>query len=134
MWIKGVKFALPSHKSVLLGLVFVLLALTLSCGYIQTTSHSASADGIECSRSVFLTNYIPTKESGLFLSILFFSLIALALLIKDGLRSRRHLNVSPNPSLIFLKAAESIHKLYNPILEALRRGILHPQIYNLAIS
>ena len=103
MWIKDAKIEFYSYKSVLLGLVFVLLALTLSCGYIQTTIHSAGAEGMECNRSVFLTNYIPTKESGFFLSVLFFSFVALALLIKNSFNPRRSLDISFLPSLISYK-------------------------------
>lgn len=133
MWIKAAKITPLSQKFVILGLVFVLLAFILSCGYVQQNSHSAATEGIECNRTPSLANFVSTKDSGLFLSILFLSFVALALFIKGGLRPRLHANAI-SPSLIFLKATKSIPKIYNPILQALRRGIIQPQIYNLVIS
>lgn len=135
MWIRIAKILLPSQKSVIFGLIFVLLMLILSCGYIQQTNHLPIVKGIECYRSLSLMmNFAPTKDNGLFLIILFFSFIAPALFIKNGLRKHLHSNKLSRPSLIFLKATESIPKLYNPILQALRRGILQSQIYNFAVS
>ncbi len=128
------KQAMFAHKTVIPGLVLALLMLALFCGYIQIANHSAGANGAECSRSLLLAAYVPSKDSGLFLSILFFLLTALAVLTKDSSHPRRRFDAPPRSSLIFLKAAESIHTPYNPILQALRRGILHPQIYNLAVS
>jgi len=122
-----------SHKPVLLGLILILLALTISCGYIQAANHSVDGEGMKCDKSWSLVNYMPTKDEGLLLSIIFFSLIALALLIKSGLRLIWNFIDPLRPSLISLKAFEPISKLYNPILQALRRGILNPQIYNLAV-
>jgi|GEM_PF-2914610 len=133
MRIRVAKITLLSHESVILGLVFVLLILVLFCGPIQIANHSVGTEGAECSRSLLLANYIPSKDSGLFLSILFFSFVALALLIKSSTGFRQSSGILFRPSPAFLKVAEAIPKLYNPILEALRRGILEPQIYNLAL-
>jgi len=129
---KDVKNALYSYKTVVLGLVFVLFMLVLFCGHIQAVNHSTGAEGTECSRSLLLANYIPTKDSGLFLSLLLFSFIALALLIKSSMSFRQNSGIIFRPPLTYLKVAQLIPKLYNPILEALRRGIIHSQIYNFA--
>lgn len=135
MWKRAAKIGLPSQKSVILGLVFVLLALILSCGYVQTNDHSvAVAKGAECDRAFSFANLAPTKDSGLFFMVLFLSFIALALLIRGNLLAGRHPSIFSSPSLIYLKATKHIPKLYNPILQALRRGILQPKIYDLAVS
>lgn len=92
----------------------------------------AGANGAECGRPL-LVALIPSKNNGLFLSVFFLSFIASAL-FRSGFNSRRNLNASLRASLVFLKVAESIPKLYNPIIEALRRGILNPKIYNCAVA
>jgi len=133
MWIKGIKKIPYSYKIVILGLVFVLLMLVLFCGYIQSANHSAGGEGAICSRSLLLANYISVKNSSLLLSVLFFSFVVLALLIKSIINLRQGFDAPFRQSITFLKIAQSIPKLYNPILKALRRGILHSQIYNFAL-
>lgn len=126
--------ALFSRKPVILGLALVFLALALSCGFAQSADHPKPAEGIACNRTVQLVNYIPTKD-GLSLGILFLSLIGFAFLIKRIIDNRH----SPITNLSFsfiktkIKESQFLAKLYNPILEALRKGILNPQIYNLAV-
>lgn len=127
---RGTKQITSLRRIVLMGLVFVLLMLDLSCGHIQIVNHSTGAEGLECDKTTFLASYILTKGSGLFLSVFLLSFIILFIAIKGKVGRNQNLDTTFRPSLIFLKVAEFISKLFNPILEALRQGILRSQIYN----
>jgi len=131
MWIKRAKKMLFSHKTVLMGLIFVLTFLILSCGHVQIIGHSDGVSSAECNRSFFLANYTSTKDSNLLLlSTLLLAFVALALLRKNNIGNSQRLDMFSLPSLTFLKLNWSIVQLYDPILKAFRRGILHPQIYS----
>jgi len=131
MLMKNAKNVLYSHKTVILGLAFVLLMVIFFCGHIQAMSHSAGAESAECNKTSLIATNTNIKDSAL-LFLFLFPFIISTLLIKNGINNRKSSDASFRPSLIFLKVAQLISKLYNPILEALRRGILHPQIYNFA--
>lgn len=130
MRIRLAKTQIPSQKSVIFGFVFVLAILVLLCSYIQIPDLSVSTEGTKCNHSLFAANSIPTKDTRLFLSVLFFLFAVLSLLIKRSLSPCQSFDVSFHPSLLFLKLAQEIPKLYNPIITALRRGRLQGQIYN----
>lgn len=119
------------YKSVILGLVFVLLVAVLSCGYFPIVGHLANITKAGCDKIIFLVN--SSSRDNISFALLLFSFIAFVILLRKSIINQRYLNVSLRPSLIFLKVAKFIFKLYNPILQALRRGILHSQVYNFAI-
>ncbi|MCH7759720.1 hypothetical protein IID20_05185 [Patescibacteria group bacterium] len=131
---KNAKNILHSYKTVILGLIFILFVVVMFCGHIQLFSHSTSSSvSAECNKTIFLTGYLSTRNNGI-LYLLIFSFIALAVLIKGRLDRRRQDTVQDHPQFSFLNIAQFIPKLYNPILKALRRGILHTQIYNFALA
>lgn len=110
-----------------LGLIFVFLAAVLFCGHFQVLGdlNLAGGLGIECSQVMLLGSSAFLKGHMGFWGLLLTSFVVLAALI---IRSKGQL------SLGFLKISQIISKLFNPLLEALRRGILHSQIYNLQIA
>jgi len=134
MWIKRTINILYFPKTLLTGLVFVLLISVLFCGHIQIGNHSVGAEAVECSSSFFSSNYISTKNDAISLSLLFFSFVVLVLLIKNTVTSQNRFDVFFWPPFIFFRIAQLLSQLRNPILKAFRRGILHPQIYNVVPS
>ena len=125
------------HKMFLVVLILVLFAVVAFCGHVSIVSDTPSinAKSTKCNMSLYLASHISSRTNEMFLSILFFSLIALTLLIKDKINSNRYKKFGQLPSIhsLFIKTIKLIYKLYNPILEALRKGRLHPQIYSLYV-
>ncbi len=112
------KKPLFSNKLVLIGLVFIFLNFVIYC----TAFHNDS----NCSAHLFLTS-----QSSFVYSLLFFSIILVIFF-------RRNQNLLPDnisylSPLIFLWSCKFLFKIYNPILEAFRQGIIHPQIYNFRV-
>lgn len=130
MFGRNIKTGLFARKIVLVGFIFALLMVVLLCGHVSIVGNIAAEAGAECS-TIFLGNNIHMKDNTVF-SLLLFSFIALAALLKNDIRLRPHYDISFTFSRILLKLTQLIHKLYNPILKAFRLGILHPQIYNFA--
>ncbi len=125
------KNVLFSRKPVILGVALIFFALTLSCGFVQSIGHTKTTEGIECNQAVQLVNHILTKDELLF-GILFFLLVGIAFLVTRAIDNRYNLIADFYLSLIQIKESQILAKVYNQILEALRKGILNPQIYNLA--
>lgn len=106
-------------KSLLLiGLILILLAFVIYC-----TLHY---DSSECDVRLFLTS-----QTSFIYTLLFFSINLVVLLRRD--QNFLLINILLFSSLIFLWFREFAFKIYNPILEAFRQGIIHPQIYNLQL-
>lgn len=111
------------------GLLFSFLLLSVVCGHFQTAIHfpgvSTSAN---CSGSAFLTSYMMPNKDNIFSYGLF--LLALIILIAFALSRKKYSNIFAHQIYIFPKPVDYIATLYNQLLEAFRRGILHSQIYN----
>jgi hypothetical protein len=119
--------ALMSHirlQPAALGLILVFLAAVLFCGHFQVLGNLnlAGGLGIECSQTLFLVSSAFLKGHIGFFGLLLMSFVTLIAFI---IQRRGQLSEG------FLKISQIISKLFNPLLEALRRGILHPQIYNI---
>lgn len=51
MLTQSAKSILYSHKSVIMGLVLVLLAIVLFCGHFQVLNRFAGAESVECNKA-----------------------------------------------------------------------------------
>lgn len=105
------KNLLFSKSSLLIGLILIFLAFVIYCG----SFHNSSG----CNVHLFLTSQFS----------LFFIVSLVALFKKNQSLSLLY-SVFLFPSLIFLWFQKFAFKIYNPILEAFRQGIIHSQIYN----
>lgn len=100
-----------SNSTLLIGLAFIFLIFIVYCGSYHT--------GLECDAHLFLTSYL--------YEILLFIIVNLSVFFR---RKENFTLIGTPPSLIFLWFREFASKIYNPILEDFRRGIIHSQIYN----
>lgn len=130
------KPTLRQSRLIILGLFFVLLPAIFTCGYIQAIGHFVDIPSLVCSDTVFFTGHVGNKEEVVF-ATLFLSFIASVTLLRflkgDGRSFCRRFSIFLCPSAVFLRVRRLIYKLYGPLLAALRRGILNPQIYNLKL-
>lgn len=126
---EGTKNAPLFYKSTLLVLFCALLMFVLFCGNFQAISHSSGMVVTECSTTALFSSHNSFKDNIPFYGMILFSFVILAIFTKINLLKQRS-----SSSFLFLlisqKVVQFLYKLYNPIHEALRRGILHPQIYN----
>ncbi len=104
-----------SNKLVLIGLILILFIFVIYCG----SSHSSS----ECSVHLFLTSQAP-----FIYSLLFFSIILVIFFRRN--QDLLPINIFPFSPLISLWFYKFLFKIYDPILEAFRQGIIHPKIYS----
>lgn len=123
MFIQSIK-NFPFFRLLLIGLICLIFTFIVFCEY----SHNDP----ECKVHLFLTNQFQPKENILLYSILLFFIANLTFSLK---RNQNFLpgNISSFASLIFLWFWQFGFKVYNSILEAFRRGIIHPQTYNFLV-
>lgn len=100
---------LLSKSSLLIGLILMFLVFIIYCGSFHASP--------ECDVHLFLTSQFS----------LFF-IVSLAIFKKN--QSFLLYSVFLSPYLIFLWFQKHAFNIYNPILEAFRQGITHPQIYS----
>jgi len=121
------------YKLAALGLVLVLLMIVLSCGSFQAVSHSGGATAMDCQGIVPLASMGHTiNRDNVIDALLLLSLVVLFVLIRNTVSRRQDVDTSLRNSFVLIKVGQFISKLYNPILKAFRRGIIHTQIYNFA--
>lgn len=111
-------------------IAFALLLFVSFCGYLQFVNYFNESGNLKCESSFLINNIAPARDSGLFLLVILISFIGTAFAVRKI--TTQDLIYGFGSSLLpaFLRIAEIILKLSNPILQALRRGILNPQIYD----
>ena len=118
-----------SSKPIFLGVILIFLLVVLFCGHFQVLAHMSTQVASDC---MFLANYLTSSRGDSFSYVgSLILLIALAAIIKTRTVQTEHQSMlfcSWNSPLT--RITQFVAKLYNPLLEALRRGILHPQIYS----
>ena len=120
-------------SSTVIGLGLVVLMAFLFCGHLQMIGLPAGTSGVECTKAILLIHSSSEKDGILSYGIFLITLIGLVFFATRNLVLKHLSDTSLGKWLSSLKAAQLFPKLYNPLLEALRRGILYPQIYHFAI-
>ncbi|MFQ6049600.1 MAG: hypothetical protein ACE5J0_00990 [Candidatus Paceibacterales bacterium] len=114
-----------SNGLLLIGLIFAFLVFFIFCEHLHGDS--------ECNVHFFLTNQISSKENLLIYSLSLSSFVIISVIFFRKYQNLLPANISLSASLMSLWFWQFIFKIYNPILEAFRRGIIHPQIYNFSV-
>ncbi len=124
MFIQSIKNFPFFYSLLLIGLICLFLTFIIFCEYLHNDP--------ECNVHLFLTNQFQSKENILLYSILLFFITNLIFSLK---RNQNFLlgNISPFASLRSFWFWQFGFKIYNSILEAFRRGIIHPQVYNFIV-
>ena len=124
MFNQSTKNHLFSNNLLLVGLACGLLTFVIFCEYFHNE--------LECDIHLFLTGQSSFKKTLFIYSILLFFIANLTF----SFLRRQNFSLTDvfSPfSLICLWFRQFIFKIYNPILEAFRRGIIHSQIYNFSV-
>ena len=122
MFSYSIKKIFFSSNTLLILIIFLFLVFITYCGYLH---HS----NLECDVDLFFTNQTWKKYNFFIYAISLFSIIKLIAYYWKGYSFLLTKIFSPC-CLIFLWFQEFVFKLYNPILKALSRGIIHSQTYN----
>lgn len=115
---------LTSNRWAISALVLIFILFAISCGYAPLAGHT-SDPAISCNDALVFTNINRALMKGV-MAILGFAMLLLAV-ASSLLRGDKISNpaVKSTPSRIV-----SFQKIYDPVLLAIRKGILHSQIYN----
>ena len=118
-----------SSKPIFFGVILVFLFMALFCGHFQVLAHMSTQVASDC---MLFANYLNSSrgDSSSYTSFLLV-LVVLVSFVKIRTAQIEHqstLSYLWNFSLT--RISQFVAKLYSPLLEALRRGILHTQIYN----
>lgn len=115
-------------KLILVSVFFFILFAVSPCSQFLSTGHVASSDhALECN-VVHFVNSSSTRD--------IFMLVSLVLSLAILFSVRATTLISASLDVIqyiyrhLLSRALIVHKLFNSILHAFRKGILHTQIYN----
>lgn len=111
-------------RGAILVLALIFISFAVSCGYTSFAGHTSSS-AVSCSDVLLLTsiNHAPMKGAMAMLGLMLLFLAAAGSLLKGNKMSS--FVAESIPSRIV-----SVQKIYNPVLSAIRKGILHSQIYN----
>lgn len=123
------------NKYIYLGTALFLLAAVLSCGSGQLLNQQETSGSGDCT-NVLSSAILHIKDNTL-VGAFFVLLVALAFAVAHrGIFNRTYAFTQQTIRINFnaLRLWQFTYKLYNPILQALRRGILSPQIYNFAVA
>lgn len=123
-----------NNKQVFISIVLFLLLAIFFCGNSQVLGHQEASSPGECT-SVILSSFLPTKDNATSV-VLLVPLLALVFAYRNILQNKpQSIRNATGIHLTILSWRQFVvYKLFNPILQALRRGILHPQIYNFAVA
>ena len=120
-------------SSIVIGLCLMVLMAFLFCGHLQMFSPPAGTNGVECTKAILLMHSSSEKDGILSYGIFLIALIGLVFFAIRKFALKHLSDTSLGKWLSSLKVAQLFPKPYNPLLEALRRGILYPQIYHFTI-
>lgn len=122
-----------NNKSMILGIALFLLFTVTFCGGSLILRHSDAGSFGQCA-SILSSTAFSTKYNlmlGVLLALLVAFVFQFSHFFQGGLSFRQGL---AKLRIVVLRWQEFVYKLFNPILRALRQGILSPQIYNFAVA
>ena len=120
-------------SSTVIGLGLVVLMAFLFCGHLQMIGFPTGANGVECTKAILLMHSPSEKNGILSYGIFLISLIVLIFFVIRKFVSKHFSDTFLSRLLFSFAVTQLFPKPYNPLLEALRKGILYPQIYHITI-
>lgn len=116
------------NKPVILSLALLLIVAVFFCGNDNALGQHNTSNSVECLQ-VFSNIIAPSKDNNALraISVLIFAFI-FAGLFQNTPKITNEDNKIAN--FDFRQIWQFLYKLFDPILQALRRGILNPQIYD----
>lgn len=115
------------RKTVLFGLMGLILIAIFSCGVFQTSGHHGGTDVIECNTVASVIEGVSTRDFSLYMAL--FAIVASLSLALIG--QTYHKTIIPTLSLMGVgRFLEHPRLFLDSMREAFRRGLIHPQVYN----
>ncbi len=118
---------------IFLGIGFFLLAVTLCAHFANPTDYATDTSVATCDLSEVISSISVSKESmGLLFLLMLLALASLALPTISSY-PKTEVCLQSLYSQTYSITNESWYKVLDPFLLALRKGIIHPKLYNTAI-
>jgi len=132
----NIKNSIFSRKNITLGLIFVLLVVMLFCGHFQVIGLADSGNMLNIAgiQTVFSVDGMGQGAVffSIFLLLLATSIFALLILAPPGIC--KNVDYDTTRRRIFSNISLFFFKLFDPLLQAFRKGIIHSKRYGLSLA